>query len=286
MACLSNSNKCIKVVKKMINTFTCFIISFILSINSYVYCSSKVAVADDDDDTNLQIGSSIQPEAPLTLENARNQLEKYTQTLPWSMKTISRREIFGVLGATTTTALPKLIAGISLIYFASLDVARTTLQQDQIGRKFPDNTTLFDIHSVMGNQIISIHSSDYFDSRNNTIPTHYQIYGVSSQEPNDFAFNASLGFGIAFFASGIIDLISSGYHQCSFNETFESMVNQTLPTLIDKVDLNETTFNDYLEYAWGGYVDTSQKRGVFNKKNFKYFLTQYKNWKEPRHGNA
>jgi len=58
------------------------------------------------------------------------------------------------------------------------------------------------------------------------------------------------------------------------------MVSEAVSKFNDDIVLTEKAFGDYLDYAYGGYIDAYQKRGIFNKNSFMYFLTQYRNWEK------
>ncbi len=124
-----------------------------------------------------------------------------------------------------------------------------------------------------------ISSFEQIDLQNNATSLIYKAYGVSAQPANTFT-NLGLTAGVLLIASGIYDFAGAFHLQPSFNDTFESMVSEAVSKFSDDIMLSKKTFSDYLGYAYGGYIDAYQKRGIFNKNSFMYFLTQYKNWEK------
>lgn len=236
--------------------------------------SSKIVPIDAIQGENLDQSFG----ARFTKEKAMLLVSQYSQKIPWHVRTLARRELVGLFSGSSTMGISKTMAGLILLA-ASLNSQSETLVRDEVGRPFSGNSTLSDVYSSMGHQSFLISSFEQKDLQTNKTSLMYKAYGISMQSSNTFS-GLGMVAGICLIASGVSDFMGALHLHPSFKDSFESMVNEAVSKFSDDVVLTEKAFGDYLDYAYGGYIDAYQKRGIFNKNSLMYFLTQYKNWEK------
>jgi|GEM_PF-5682706 len=261
-------------------------IIFLLMI-SFAAINVVHASADDDEVEIPQINGAAALILPERLdaiqiaaqnESVKARLVARSGDISLYMRSVFLHDFFGVVAGTTTSALPKILAGISSICISEVMANTKTITQSSSPIFLSQNSSVADLLNIGSTLDFSqMRLLSDFNITTNTTTHRYEAFPYKSGVSLLYQKTALLGYGVGGLSilSGVFDLLTAGYNifSCTYHwsETFSSMVEESVrnrDTQIADVDL-------FLDHAVGEYIDMYQKRGMFNRKRFITMLKRY-----------
>lgn len=86
---------------------------------------------------------------------------------------------------------------------------------------------------------------------------------------------AMVSFATISISTGIVDLLMSGYPNYKIDTDLKDILRNRIHNINLKTPIDESNIDDFLKYAMGEYIDTYQKRGIFNRDKFIVSLNKY-----------